>query len=268
MTITDKRFCNSRKGLVITAVLIPWKERRTHFFCISTLRLIGDEVLANGTGSSIPVKRHGAVGNIPNPQFSRRWHGHCTWVKSSVSLSKMTKMNLCWNIEMIGWLRTCDSLLGQWFAGWFSVEGKQGKRVGRVGEQLYQLDVGCVAAHSDLEADQTKQTTQVERGSRWGGLLGGWEMWWGEILRLEHICSIWVCPSGVDTSWRNDDDVPLAEWAHGSATPLRLTMFLCICSCCLAAEWRGKHWCLCKKLFQCVTSALGQNCWQQVTLCF
>lgn len=102
MTITDKRFCNSRKGLVITAVVIPWKERRTHFFCISTLRLIGDEVLANGTGSSIPVKRHGAVGNIPNPQFSRRWHGHCTWVKSSVSLSKMTEFVLKhWNDRLV-----------------------------------------------------------------------------------------------------------------------------------------------------------------------
>lgn len=41
-------------------------------------------------------------------------------------------------------------------------------------------------------------------------------------------------------------------------------MFLCIFSCCLAAEWRGKHWWLCKKLFQCFTSALSQKCWQQV----
>lgn len=48
---------------------------QTHFFSFSLLRLVGDEVLANKTRSSIPDKPHGAVGDITNPQFAGRWHG-------------------------------------------------------------------------------------------------------------------------------------------------------------------------------------------------
>lgn len=48
------------------------KNRQNHLFGLSFLVLVSDEVLANRTRSSIPIKRYGAVGDVTDPEFSRR----------------------------------------------------------------------------------------------------------------------------------------------------------------------------------------------------